>query len=296
MSFFEKKISFYESVLDKEGTVTTVHDFLCSKKYIKNIVNLRNIQDKVERATEKRKLPLATISGVFYPTRSKENLKEHSGFLCIDIDEKDNVHIGDMNIIKKVLSQRPEVAYVGSSVSGRGLFALILLAFPDKHELQFQKLLRDYRNLGIILDKSCGDVSRLRCISFDENPFFNINAIPYTGLYVENSSFYLKKKNFFSDSDFEKKKVQICCNIITENSIDITSDYNDWIKIGMALTSLGEDGRFFFHKVSSFHPKYKETETDRIFSKLLLQSKGKVKLNTFFFLCSDYGIKYTTLL
>ena len=109
-------------------------------------------------------LPQATIIGVFSPTRSAENLVRHSGLICVDIDRKDNEHIENFDtLIEDVLSRIEEVAYASHSVSGRGYFVIIPLGYPQLHKAQFEQLVRVFADMGIYIDRACGDVCRLRC-------------------------------------------------------------------------------------------------------------------------------------
>jgi hypothetical protein len=41
----------------------------------------------------------------------------------------------------------------------------------DKHKQHFEALKKCFEKLGIILDKACGDITRLRCCSYDENAY-----------------------------------------------------------------------------------------------------------------------------
>src|SRR5688572_9438615 len=78
---------------------------------------------------------------------------------------------------------------------------------------------------------------------------------------------------------------------LIESGIDVTENYDDWIRIGLSLASLGEDGRKIFHLVSSLHPRYDQSEADAKFTDLLSKNKQKISLRTFIKYCTDAGIK-----
>jgi len=135
--------------------------------------------DKVVSDMFKKKLPCITCSGTFYPTRKKENLVKHSGVICIDIDGKDNPEITNMTHLKKQISKLPYVLYAGLSVSGKGLFCLIPIAYPEEHLGHFLAIEDDFRAMRIKIDSSCSDITRLRICSYDPRPFLNLNATVY---------------------------------------------------------------------------------------------------------------------
>lgn len=288
-TIFDQYISIYKNVEDTVGDLTMITNFLNSRRHYEQICHIRSLPTKKERDVEKVKLPLATISGVFRPTRNKLNLASHSGFICIDIDLGDNLHLPDIEVARPILESRPEVAYAAHSVSGTGYFALIPLKHPGYHVQQFRQLMTDYGELGIKLDKSCSDVTRLRCVSFDESPYINLCATPYEGLHVETLPENYHPTALRESNDL--KKVCRCCEMIQQHRIDITGNYNDWFTVGSALSSLGEDGRYWYHVCSSMSPSYSREETDKKFTECL-RSITKVSIGTFFYLCQQYGISY----
>lgn len=54
----------------------------------------------------------------------------------------------------------------------------------------------------------------------------------------------------------------MACLEIKGRHIDMTENYDDWINLGFSLASLGEEGREYFHIVSSQNGKYSQWETD----------------------------------
>jgi len=289
MEIFNQYISIYRNAMDTEGSVTLLTSFLNSQKHKDRVGYIRSLPTKKERDAEKVKLPLATISGVFQPTRSAINLAQHSGFICIDIDSKDNKHFSDIEQVRPILESRPEIAYLAHSVSGTGYFALIRLAHPEYHKQHFRQLLADYSAIGINLDKACGDVCRLRCVSFEETPYINVDATLYEGLHVEKMPDSYKPT--YQNDSWDLKKVIRCCEMIRAHRIDITGSYADWFTVGSALSSLGEDGRYWFHLCSSMNPAYSVEETDEKFTECL-KNTSMVNIGTFFYLCQQYGITY----
>ena len=290
MSIFQNQISVYNGVTDNIGTTTSLGDFLFCKEYKGEIMKLRTIANKDERNVIKRTLPQATISGVFSPTRAKNNLSQHSGLICVDIDAKDNPEIKDWERLKQDLSVLPQIAYCALSVSGKGLFVIIPLRYPQKHLLQFRQLQMDFSKMGIVIDQACSDITRLRCLSYDEHPIINEDATLYEGVYVEKPKYHSFHPYLIYKGENTLAEVAACCRKINERGIDITTSYDDWLKVGCALATLGENGRTLFHICSQQNAKYNVAKTDKMFTDLLRRNYQQVNIGTFFWMCKQHGI------
>lgn len=290
MDIFQTHISVYNGVTDNTGTIMPLGTFLFCKEYKDDILRLRAVFDKEKRNALKRSLPQATISGVFSPTRAKNNLSQHSGLICVDIDAKDNPDILDWETLKQDLSVLPQIAYCALSVSGKGLFLVIPLRYPEKHLQQFRQLQIDFRKMGIMIDSACSDITRLRCLSYDEHLIINENAPLYEGVYVEKPKHKSFPTCFIYEGENTSAEVAVCCRKIQQCGIDITASYDDWLKVGCALATLGESGRSLFHICSRQNAKYNATKTDKMFTDLLRRNYQQVNIGTFFWMCKQYGI------
>ena len=290
MDIFQTHISVYDGVTDNTGTRMPLGTFLFCKEYKDDILRLRAVFDKEKRNALKRSLPQATISGVFSPTRAKNNLSQHSGLICVDIDAKDNPDILDWETLKQDLSVLPQIAYCALSVSGKGLFLVIPLRYPEKHLQQFRQLQIDFRKMGIMIDSACSDITRLRCLSYDEHPIINENATLYEGVYVEKPKHKSFPTCFIYEGENTSAEVAVCCRKIQQCGIDITASYDDWLKVGCALATLGESGRSLFHICSRQNAKYNAAKTDKMFTDLLRRNYQQVNIGTFFWMCKQYGI------
>ena len=290
MNFQDIEISVYRGVRDTTGHKSTLYDFL-NYVDVDAIKELRSTNDPERKKGIKMSLPQATISGVFAPKRSADNLIKHSGLICVDIDRKDNIHIDNFdNLIPDVLRDIEEICYASHSVSGAGYFCIIPLKYPEKHKQHFEALVRDFESMGINIDKACGDVCRLRCQSYDLHQYINLSAKPYAKRYREEKQIRPRFDYFhsFSNSDTDEKVARLCSEIANRH-IDLTADYDDWMKIGAALSSLGESGRQWFHLCSSMNPSYNSGECDRKFNNLLRSTK-RIGIGTFFYACRNAGL------
>lgn len=286
MNFNEIEITVYNGVRDTKGHRATLNDFLTKVDY-KTIDELRSCNDDERRRLIKQSLPQATISGVFAPSRSAENLVEHSGLICVDVDRKDNTHIDNFDtLITDVFSQMDEVAFAAHSVSGNGYFLIIPLKYPERHTEQFKKLVQVFAKYKINIDQACSDVCRLRCQSYDLYQYINLDAKPFPGIYREP-----RKPIVFhpADNDTEEKVARLCRQI-EQNHIDLTSNYDDWVKIGAALSTIGENGRQWYHLCSAQNANYNASECDRKFTNLIRTTR-KITIATFFHYCKQAGLE-----
>ena len=287
-SLFDTKISYYYNVEDNVGTEITLRNFLFCDKYKEQIRHIRAITDEDLQKSLKKQLPLATISGTFAPTRLAANLVSHSHLLCIDIDRKDNMDVEWFDELGNEWRNIPQILYAAHSVRGIGWFAIFHIAYPEKHKAQFEALRQDFAHEGLVIDESCKDVSRMRTISYDPEPYVNEDATLYTKVWVEPKPTFHAR---YGGGDNDMERIERCCREIEERGIDITATYDDWFRVGAALASLGERGRSLYHLVSSQNAKYKAAETDKKFDNFL-RNVSSINIGTFFHICSQHGINW----
>ena len=96
-------VSVFENYFATEphGYVDLIKWFKTAK-FKKSVIAFRTTSDEKVRQRIKRNLPCITPSGIF-KTRSRDGLVQHSGFICIDIDHKDNGVFGPEWFEKKKL-------------------------------------------------------------------------------------------------------------------------------------------------------------------------------------------------
>lgn len=224
----------------------------------------------------KRSLPAATLSGYFEPKRKESDLKQHSGFICIDIDDHFNRRNAEGKIVSfaqsldhvvDVLQQLPWVLYAAHSVGGVGYFAIIPIGPVEgeyTHKWYFECLEEEFREYGLIIDPACSDVTRLRIVTYDEHPYRNPHAVPYMGRFgfvgreekkrredearhAAEAAAYRARLD--KDADDVLRDAEACVQQIEERSLDITQDYLTTVKIGMSLYGLGNAGLYLWKRI-----------------------------------------------
>ena len=275
------------------GEVPLFH-FLTTQqhKYREQVEEIRACTDERKRRALKAKLPAITPAGEF-SKRCNTGLLRYSGFLCVDIDGKDSPDISDFEAVKKSLAGFPGLAYAGLSVGGNGLYLLIRVATPRNYAGHLNAITADLSRYGIIADKSCKDIARLRGVSFDAAPILNPTVSAYTRIQADRPEPAAHCPGQEATTDTGRRVSDLVATI-KANGINITEYYGDWFAIGQSLAAeFGEAGRGWFHTVSAQSTKYKAAECDRQYTRCL-QACARVTIATFFWYCKQYGISITT--
>ena len=292
-------VSSYPNVTDTTGTEVNLKDFILSGKYKEVAEQIRCGATADERHDIKKQLynqiPAVTVSGRFSQHNS-EHLIEASGLICIDIDWKDNVDI--MPQVPSILQKLKYVAYCGKSISGDGYFAIIPIENPKHFKQHFYALEEEMKSYGIVIDKSCKDITRLRYASYDADGYYNPNATTYyweldkEAKTATNSKEKVTKKRLSptSSSMTDAEMVGKQLEFLKSSSSTIPDDYDTWFKVGMALNSgLGEDGRTFFHEFSKLSDKYNEDECNTQYDNIISHYDGDsdITLGTLFHIINE---------
>jgi len=125
-------------------------------------------------AQDKRMLPAVLWSGHFR-SRRKDDLLQHSGLLCADLDE-----LGDqLAEVRPKLISSPYLFALFHSPTGDGLKAVFRVpADPARHKASFRAVEEHVRErTGVQIDESCSDVGRLCFLSHDPDAYWNENAV-----------------------------------------------------------------------------------------------------------------------
>lgn len=275
-------------------------------EFKKTCKKIRESQKEEEQKNIKtRFLEYFTPSGSF-SQRHSNNLKKHSGYLCIDLD---NIHADEIPELKAKLIADIEIDTILLFLSprGNGLKWIIQIpATPETHGMYFDAV-RNYLKLifNVELDKSGRDVARACFFSYDEKAFMgNINTARRL-----DDAFLNKWSNTNTNKPEQKsitapelkkpaittennkiEQVQKLVNKLEETRTDITADYKSWLDIGFALCELGENGREPFHQISSHNPDYENASCDEKYTSLLGSYDGKVKLGTLFHIAKAHNV------
>lgn len=253
----------------------------------KDLVNeCRNIKDKEEQKLFKKTMPTTTLSGEF-DYRSDDKIKEHSGYIAMDLDDLDNPQR-----IKDVLAGDRYVYSVFLSTSATGLRVLFKIV-PEKHREAFKGiaayLFEEYAIVGV--DTNGINVSKPYIVSYDPTLVLKYDDVPVFKKYIKEKSEKKMADFIHTTSDFD-----MVLKSITGRGVNICDSYQDWIKVGFALASqFGSAGEDAFHEVSRMSSKYNYENTKKQY-KYCLRGKGEsqVRISSFYYLAKTAGIEVSS--
>ena len=196
----------------RDGIITqTIGDFVdpnVQYMYVQQIMAIRALCPTLEekKRNERRvkylktSLPAGIISAVVENGIGADNVIQRNGVVCIDIDAQDNPAITDWQAFKLEVAKSRFVAYVGLSISGLGLFAMIPIADPEMHKQHYDAIAQDFRAAtftflqsgemeptilkGVNIDPKTSNIASKRFVSFDPQPYINTEAQVYCKTYT----------------------------------------------------------------------------------------------------------------
>ena len=271
-SLFKAQVSFLPSVQAKGSGICTIPlaAALLSDRWRAQVEAVRAEADPDKRRALKAALPCFTPAGTI--TRQAgggDRLAVPSGFLCVDIDAKDNAGVTDFASLKEKAAQVPCIAYCGRSCGGAGFFVLIPIADPAKYRDYYKALQADFARCGLRIDPACKDLCRKRFVSWEPDPYINTGAQPYAYTLPAQAR---TRPEPPAPEDLPEIAAQVEAVIRTceAERWDITADRAKWVKILAALAhAFGEAGRDYAHRISALYPGYDPGETDKTFTSVL---------------------------
>jgi len=313
VSYFTKPVNTKseEQVPERYLSLFEVYSLIIGEGEGNNLAELTRqlrsipVENKDERRDHKKRHPHIVFGGEF-SHRSIEGLIKPSNLICLDFD-----HIGthsDVEDLKDRICKDTELnpVLLFTSPSGDGLKVVVPIEQTITGDEDFKlayKSLTNYceQTYQLTPDKSCKDISRSCFLCYDE---LAVLQDPQGGFDVERwKPQPQERKPLTGDNrplretmglssgfltDFERAEMGV--EDIENSGIDITQNYEDWVRIGFALGNLGESGRELFHRVSRFHPEYNREKTDSQFTHSM--GEGSVNLETLFAIGNQMGVRF----
>lgn len=297
-------VSYFTNVFDKVSKEINLYDYLMDKdkqyynKYSGIVDCIRMCKTDEERKQVKKDSNLPCITTSCVCGNDKSDIKAINKIICIDIDKQDNLTIIDR--VPSIVKRLNCVAYLAKSVSATGYYCLIPIKHTDLFKQHFNALQRDFADMGITIDKSCSNANRLRYYSYDKDAYINTNAEVYTSL-MEDKREHKEQSTTNIDNDIDKvemlesdkKQIFDMIKYLTAHKIDITKDYDDWLRIGAGIANaFGDKGYILFDRISSISPKYSSYECEAKYDSLLNNPLSDIGLGTVFHIYSKYRKAY----
>ena len=249
----KNKVSLYKRVNETKSITITLDDWIhkvspAAKKVIEDIRKTNETDPKAAKAMKTMNLPCCTISGVFEGDRKADKVTETNPIICVDIDVIPEGMTIDQ--LKKKVFELPYVFYVSLSARGEGVFALIYYNKNNDFLRTFKALEKDFKALGIEIDKACKDICRLRFVSWDVEPLEKEEVEMYDEESIEafdipqfdrQTEYHTFTPHLFDDW-FTYKTIKYLINYCGYRA----DEYQDWLIDGFRLATFGEYGYHLF--------------------------------------------------
>ena len=289
-TFLDAEVSLFKDVFSpKPIKTTTYRDWLIKEdEVLKDKVNrVRAEQNKKLKLT----LPCITGSGIISDGRADKNLKHHNGYIVLDIDEKENLHLKKeyfSQLKKKVFRKFSEICYAGHSVGGVGYYLIIGIENPNRHKEYFNYLANWFRySEEIKIDENGKDLSRLRIYSVDDNPYINENATILKENVLNKIAVPTVARRVVASGNNMVELVEK----IEASRISIAPSYDEYLKLAIVFfNEHGEDGRGLYHRVCSLDPKYNSRDCDKQFTEVSKRNYTQCSKGTLVHLMKKYNV------
>ena len=307
-SFFKQPIK--NTIPYKERiSLSDVYQYLTAPLLKERTEQLRRIKKPdTNREYKAANFPFVTFSGSFRYRREK-GLIEHSGLMVLDFDKLADVEALKMQLLTDGYF---ETELLFTSPNGNGLKWVVSIDVNRfTHSQWFDAVSRYiWHNYAVEVDKSGSDVCRVCFLCYDPDAFIHPRLGRSDRLFP--SEVYTTRRQKFNPAlrlqetaksktaapvpisktaTRQQHEVEVVLRRIEAFGIDLTCNYEDWLKLGFALVDgFGEAGREYFHRVSRFNAEYNAAECDQQFTKCLQAKKTGITLRTFFAAAMDAGI------
>ena len=261
-------------------TTQTVRDLIVTIPEIlkEKIMQLRSLGYGTDKYKDRKKLfPNWVVSGTYPIKQINDNSTvEWSNIIAIDIDKSDNKE-NDLNEIRKKIFELPYVFAVLKSISGEGLYALILVEegqYTKEYYKYLSRLWNKQYNLNI--DTQCNNISRKRFIGYDEEPLKWIKSdeteiTPWKLKYIERQieqpkKDYIHASKYDNNDDLVRKAIWKLLNhgySIDNMNTTSTTRYGTWYHVACEFHHFN-DGLDMFIKFSNNSVAYNDKQTDII--------------------------------
>jgi len=268
----------------KPSNNTTIDDFLNRVKHgaWSNEVNAIRSEPNEEIQSElKKSLPCFAISGTF-EKRGVEGLLNHSGFISMDFDKLDN-----LESMYNKLKFDPYTYAISLSARGNGFFTIVRIN-PNKHLESFTWLERYYyENYGLAVDEAPKSVGSVRYASYD--PSIEINARSKISGVKKEPKTPPKSINLI----YTNNEIDELLKEALYNKVNLCESYQEWRDVGFALADkFNENGRDYFHQLSSMSAKYNQKQTDRQYNRCLNGRGDGITIGTLYHMLKQEGISF----
>lgn len=185
-NWMNKEASLYETHADNIGRPASYRDILLSQfaKDLPLLLSLRKLNIfspdyKTQAKPFKAKLQCFTPAALMATKAAGQSIvKKLTGIMQLDFDYND-IKDYDLEELKQCVFGLPFIGFCGLSCSGKGFYALALVAEPEKLSQYAEHCFEVLKEVGIKPDESKGKKpENLRYLSYDANMLIRENPEP----------------------------------------------------------------------------------------------------------------------
>lgn len=227
----------FNEVVENQKIIEVLND-IKTGKYINVITYLRKSlaeskMEAYERA--KKSLPAFTPSASFKGGRKLEFVTAYTQIVVLDIDKLSKEQLTNAKALAK---ETPYTFASFVSPSGNGLKIFVRVnSSQENHKEAFLALQKFYEEfLGLPIDKSGKDVTRLCFVSFDRDLYLNENATVYPVIstedltpYIEQSEEVIQENTTIASNGFSTEKFSNDYLTVYEHCVRFTEKKESYI-------------------------------------------------------------------
>lgn len=301
----DKIFTFYANVFSNINQPVSFKDIMVLiSKYKEETKIARELYKKNGKEDPYKSYKSKTFPGVTFnasmkphTTHRKENIICPSGFIMLDYDGVDNIEE-----LTECVSKIQYTSLVYKSPSGVGIKVLVKVKKEDNFYKLFHRVDGYYTNeiykhtgLSIVSDKQCSNINRLSFLCYDENPYYNEEALTFDIKEKDVPKIEdLNGKTYVLNTQYEKLLSKII-DRVCELKIDVTENYDDWIRIGFVIRNIIVDfkqGLSYFLKIGQYNSKFDKDKSELKYKSIFdtPDTGKKVKIPTLLRIIEKKGI------
>jgi hypothetical protein len=272
-----------------------IFDRIKEDKELERIVNaIRSEPDKNKRRQIKEDNLPYFVLGTFENNHRRSNNLISTQFISIDFDDLDG-RADELD--EKLKADKNVFTYFKSPSNNRKVIYKLDKPVTDRKEYShiYTHFLNELNSrYGFEADKQTSDAARAIFLSYDPDIYINNEA----ELLITDEVPEPEPEKTYTVIDFsqvsEEELKYLPSAIKFLKSVKL--DYNEWVRCGLALTHLAEEGKKYFvdFSINDFYEDSFEVISEK-YDNLLDSSQGEISLASLFQIAIEHGYEYPEL-
>lgn len=167
----------------KKAETVNIIDMLLMPWQTELLTAIRSEPNEDKQKEMKKQLWAISASSIMLGGRGTKYITEMNGLMAFDIDpdkNKDLIEFYDQYF--EAVCDIPYTVYAGRSARGKGIWGLFRISGVNKFREHFEAMKDGFAAMGIVIDPAPSSAASIRFVSYDENGYFNDDALIYSRL------------------------------------------------------------------------------------------------------------------